>query len=374
MKSRVAGVIVCLLGVTLSGQTDSAPRVPMAEEVFKNVQVLKGVPADQFMAAMGFFSNALSANCSYCHVGEGGGGWDKYAEDVGPKQTARRMVRMMDAINQTYFGGRRVVTCMSCHNGATRPKVATSMAAVYGMAPTDEPDEIVRQAPGMPSADKVLDKYLRALGGTERLAALTSFVAKGTHLGYGEAEKRPAEIFASSPDRRTTVVHGLGGNSTTTYDGRAGWIAVPDTDSPVPLRPLTGGELQGARLDAELSFPARIKQVLGNWRGAVPATLEDRDVLVIQGTDAVRSPVKLYFDAKSGLLVRQVRYADTPVGRNPTQIDYADYREVAGVKTPFRWVVSWQSGQSTFELSDVQVNVAIDASRFARPAPSVPPR
>jgi outer membrane lipoprotein-sorting protein len=364
-------VLVCLLGARPDGQTD---RLPLAEEVFKNVQVFKGVPADQFMAAMGFFSNALSVNCSHCHVGEGGGGWDKYAEDVGPKETARRMVRMMDAINRTYFGGRRVVTCMSCHNGSTWPKVATNMAAVYGTAPTDEPDEILKQAPGAPSAHQVLDKYLQSIGGAGRLTRLTSFVGRGAHVGYGEAEQRPVEVFAEDPGRRTIVIHTRGGDSTTAYDGRVGWVSVPETDSPVPLRALTGGELQGARLDALLSFPVRMKQALGDWRGAVPATLEDRDVLVIQGTDAARSPVKLYFDAESGLLVRQVRYADTPVGRNPTQIDYADYREVAGVKMPFRWVVSWQSGQSTFELSDVQVNVAIDASRFARPAPSVPPR
>ena len=96
---------------------------------------------------------------------------------------------------------------------------------------------------------------------------------------------------------------------------------------------------------------------LSGWRGAIPATLDDRDVLVIQGTSALRFPVKLYFDADSGLLARLVRYADTPVGRNATQIDYSDYREVAGVKMPFRWVVAWQSGHATFELSDVQPNV-----------------
>jgi outer membrane lipoprotein-sorting protein len=346
----------------------------MAEEVFKNVQVFKGVPVDEFMGSMGFFSNALTVNCTYCHVGDGGGGWDEYAKDIAPKQTARRMVTMMAAINRTYFGGRRVVTCVSCHNGANRPRVSMNMAAVYGTTATDEPDDILKQAPGSPSAEQVLDKYIQALGGASAVARLTSLVGKGTHLGYGDAENRPIEIYAKAPNQRTTIIHTVNGDSTTTYDGRAGWIAAPDTDTPVPLRALAGGELEGARLDVELTFPTRVKLALTNWRGAVPVTIDDRDAVVIQGTSAGRSPVKLYFDVDSGLLVRLVRYTETPVGRNHTQIDYADYREVGGVKIPFRWIVAWQSGRSTFELTDVQANVQIDAAKFARPSPPGPPR
>jgi hypothetical protein len=84
--------------------------------------------------------------------------------------------------------------------------------------------------------------------------------------------------------------------------------------------------------------------------------------------------VKLYFDDESGLLLRQVRYTETPIGRNSWQIDYDDYRSVgnSGTKMPFKWRVLWQSGDSTVELTDVQPNVAVDAARFARPA--APPR
>ena len=94
----------------------------------------------------------------------------------------------------------------------------------------------------------------------------------------------------------------------------------------------------------------------------------------MQGTGSGGALVTLYFDAESGLLVRQVRYVPSPVGRLPTQIDYADYREVAGVKLPFRWTVTWLDGKDTVELKDVRPNVAIDAARFARPRPPVPHR
>ena len=84
--------------------------------------------------------------------------------------------------------------------------------------------------------------------------------------------------------------------------------------------------------------------------------------------------MKLYFDSTSGLLVRLVRYSDSPVGRNPTQVDYEDYRDVAGVKMPFRWTVTWTDGQTMTELTEIQANIPIDASRFARPAPAPPPK
>jgi zinc protease len=94
--------------------------------------------------------------------------------------------------------------------------------------------------------------------------------------------------------------------------------------------------------------------------------------VVIQGTSASGSPVKLYFDEGTGLLVRQVRFTEASLGRNMTQVDYDDYRDVSGIKLPFRWTLTWQSGQGKFELKDVQANVAIDPARFARPVPAAP--
>jgi hypothetical protein len=94
-------------------------------------------------------------------------------------------------------------------------------------------------------------------------------------------------------------------------------------------------------------------------------------VQVIQGTAAGGSRVKLYFDSKTGLLARQLRYTQTMVGTIPIQIDYSDYREITGVKMPFHWVVTWTGGQSTMQLNEVQANIPIDAARFAKPAPAV---
>ena len=122
----VATMIVCLMGIALargqSGQTGAGQKPLMAEEVFKNIQVLRGIPVNQFMETMGFFSASLSLNCTDCHVAESLGSWAKYAEDIPLKQTARRMIVMVNAINKANFGGQRMVTCYSCHRGSPTPQ------------------------------------------------------------------------------------------------------------------------------------------------------------------------------------------------------------------------------------------------------------
>ena len=350
----------------LFAQAGQQPKPLMVEDVFKNVQVLKGIPVDEFMDTMGFFAAALSLNCTECHTPESENSWAKYADDTPLKQTSRRMMQMVTAINKQNFGGARAVTCYTCHHGTQRPKVVPSLVIQYS-APVEDPNEV--ETAGRDPAGPILDKYIQAIGGTARLAGVTSLVVKGTYSGYDTYHQKVAmEIYAQAPERVATVIHDVGptrADSVKVYDGRAGWIV--SENKPVPLMPLTGGNLAGARLDAILWFPEQIKQAFTQWRTGT-ATIDDRDVQVVQGTNAGQLPVKLYFDPNSGLLVRVVRFSDTAIGQVPTQIDYSDYRDVAGVKIPFRWTVTWTDNQTFIQLTEVRPNVPIDAARFARPA------
>ena len=115
-------------------------------------------------------------------------------------------------------------------------------------------------------------------------------------------------------------------------------------------------------------FPTRIKQALTNWRVGVPQLLGEREVLPVQGNTPGGGVVTLNFDSETGLLLRLVRYGDSPVGRLVTRVDYEDYRDVNGVKMPFNFTVRWLSGRSTFEMSEIQANVPVDAARFVRVA------
>ena len=94
----------------------------------------------------------------------------------------------------------------------------------------------------------------------------------------------------------------------------------------------------------------------------------------MQGNTAGGVIVTLYFDQKTGLLTRSVRFSDSPVGKIPVQADYSDYRDVAGVKMPFKFTMTWLDGRDNFELTQVRPNVTIDAAKFVKPAPSTPPK
>jgi hypothetical protein len=324
------------------------------------------------MDTMGMFSAALSLNCIDCHTAESVGTWDRFADETPLKVTARRMIAMVNAINKENFKGVRSVTCYTCHHGDLKPKIIPNLAAQYA-TPVEDPNEIeVFRLPGGPTADQVFDKYFRALGGTQRLAALSSFSGKGTFIGFEtEQTKVPFEIFAKAPAQRATIVHMAVGDKVTVFDGKAAYIS--GSDKPIPLMTLSGGNLEGGRLDAILSFPSQLKQAYAQWQVGATA-IDDKEVIVLRGTNPRQSPVNFYFDDASGLLVRVVRFVDTAVGRVPTQIDYSDFREVAGVKMPFKWIVTWTNGQSTTELTEMQPNVQIEAARFARPAPAKPPK
>jgi outer membrane lipoprotein-sorting protein len=375
----MATIALCLLNTaSAAGQTAPARQL-MSEQAFKNVTVLKGIPVDEFMDTMGFISASTNYNCIDCHTEpKVEGDWSVFAEETPRKATARRMILMVQAINKTNFGGARVVTCYTCHrNVQGAPRITPSLAEQYGEPPTPDPNEVEirRQAPEAPSADQIFDKYLQAVGGAQKAAAITSIVFKGTYQGYAEP-KAPVDIYVKAPNQRTMIVHTDGGDRTTTCDGSNGWMAAPPADKPFPVIRYTNGDLDAVRLDAVLSFPAGIRQAITKpLTGS--SSIDDKDVVVVQGTaNGGRSSIKLYFDKESGLLVRQVRYADTIIGRVPIQVDYSDYRDVAraGVKLPFHVITTWTDGRSDVLLTSAETNVAIDAAKFNQPPPSVPPK
>jgi hypothetical protein len=379
--------VVWVLGNALAAPPPQAPAAQKnSEQVFKNIQVMKGVPVDDFLGTMGIMCAALGFDCSDCHTNAGTEKVD-WAADTPKKVRARKMVQMMQAINRDNFSNRQVVTCWSCHHGRDHPATTPSLEFMYGPA-TQEMDDILTQMPGQPAADKIIDRYLEAIGGVERLAAVKTYAAKGVSVGFGGfGGNGQVQIYASFPDRRSTIIEfpqNPDRRTVRTYDGKAGWLETPLTV--LGQYQLTGGELDGARLDAELSFPGQIKEALSNLRVSLPGTIsdlaapssqqannavsmtafgQDRMVNVVQGTGPRGIVATLYFDQESGLLLRVVRYARSPIGRVPTQVDYADYRDVNGVKMPFRLIFAWMDGRDAIQLSEIKTNVPIDDARFS---------
>jgi photosynthetic reaction center cytochrome c subunit len=134
-----------------------------------------------------------------------------------------------------------------------------------------------------------------------------------------------------------------------------------------PARQMSTAESAAASLDAEFYLASKLKEIFPQLRRGRPEEIAGVSCETLIGSAPDRPSVRLYFDPNTGLLIRMVRFAETALGRMPTQIDYADYREVDGVKTPFRWTLSRPNGRFTIQLAEVKDNVAIDDAKFAKP-------
>jgi hypothetical protein len=361
----IATAVISLLTVASLRARQGAADAPLiSEQYFKNVQLLKGMPVDTFFDVMGMFAASMGNDCTFCHVEEAGFRREAFAEPTPRIQRARQMIVMTQALNKQHFGGRPRVTCFTCHRGDYQPVDTPSFLIQYGV-PLDDPNTINFPTEEGVSADQVFDRYLTAIGGRAALARVTSFVAKGTYAGFDTGmEEMPVEIYAKAPNQRTWIVKFPDRDSVRVFDGVNGWLAGPDI--PVPIMTLATGNLDRARIEAALAFPAGIRELYPQWRVG-KTTIADRDVTIVQGTKPGLLPVNLYFDDESGLLVRVTRWNETMVGPVPTEINYSDYREVAGIRMPFTWTATQTYMQMTIALREIAANVPVDASRFARP-------
>lgn len=347
-----------------SAQSSATSNPKTAEQQFKNIQVLKGIPAEDLIPTMQFITASLGVECEYCHVQKA---FDK--DDKKPKQTARKMMEMMFAINKDNFEGNREVTCNSCHRGNAHPQaipaVMTEDAAATGLPAHTDDAKDAKQTPA-PAPDQLIDKYIQALGGSSAVENVTSRVMKGSISFAGQSV--PIEIYCKAPDARVSFVHMREGDSITAFNGHEGWLAMAGGQT----HEMRANELEGASIDADLHLATHLKHMFTNMRVRGAEKIGDHDTYQVVGRREGKPPIRLYFDQQSGLLVRLIRYGDTALGWLPTQIDYADYRDVNGVKAAYLWTLARPGGRFTIQVSDMQQNVAVDETKFVKP-PS-PPR
>ena len=332
---------------------EAAPK--KTEEQFKNIQVLKGYPAEDLIPTMQFIAASLNVECDFCHVDRA-----NEKDDKKEKQIARKMIAMTLAIDKEHFGGKHEVSCFSCHRGAEHP-LTVPLVASADLPP--EPEHEKEEAP-LPAPEAVLAKYLQAAGGAEALAKVTSRVMKGTLTGFGD-KAAPVEILAKAPGKRISTVTRQQGESKTAFDGEHGWLG----SSGRPARDMAGPENVAARLDARFALPAELPTLFKELKTRRGETIDGKKSIRVVGVNPGAPPVEWSFDAESGLLVRQKRYVETPLGRNPTEVTYADYRTVDGITLPFRWTVARPSGRFTIQVEEMKQNVPVDDAAFVKPPP-----
>ena len=361
MRNHKHGILIVgmamLLAVVIAealGQSKTSGAPPKtAGEAYKNIQVLKDAPAEQLVPAMQFITASLGVGCDHCHVA---GAFEK--DDKQNKQTARKMMQMTLAINQNNFNGHQEVTCYSCHRGGAKPvsiPIITDEIVVSPPASVSAPSDL-------PSGDKLVEKYIQALGGMYALKKITSRIEKGKAASAGR--EYAVENLLKSPDKGLSVTHLPDGDLATAYSAQSGWQLIPGRG----VRELSSTEIEGAKVDSSFYFPVHLKEILSELETTSLEKVDNHSVYAVRGKQANQLSMRLFFDQESGLLVRQVRYEPTPLGRIPVQVDFSDYRDVNGVKVPFQRIASRPGRRLVTTIDTVEQNTRIEDSKFEKPA------
>ena len=213
----------------------------------------------------------------------------------------------------------------------------------------------------LPPAGQILNKYVGALGGADAIRNLTTLVETATTIIA--SRETTVEVFDKSPDKRSVITHLPSGENLTVFDGVESWIAGPNR----PLRKMPSADLPGAKMDADLQFALHPEEFFGTLKAAPSEKVNGQDSYQFIGERDGQPTGRLYFSKESGLLLRVLRYSASPLGLNPTRIDYSDYRPVEGVKIPYRWTEAHAFGQFTIQITDAKVNVPVDEQKFEKP-------
>lgn len=326
-----------------------------AEQFYKNVQVFQGLPAEQLMPAMYFFSSALGVDCGYCHQGE-----DRIA-DVPMKTVARRMVQMTAAINNGSFNGGASVSCQTCHRGSAHPPSALPADDRAHFPAAALARTHASQVGPMPSPAELVARYAEALGGS-RLATLTTMSATGTATDI-DGRGFPLQVLVT-PQARLVLRERAQRPIPVAVTGRTGWLV----DYANHLRQMRLDEVDAALLEDAVFFPERWASVLTERRVTGLEIIDGRDVYVIAGRTAYLPVVRIAFDKESGLLRRLEYFTEAGVGRFPVQFDVEQYSTVGGARLPVRWVVTEiRRRRWTYQLDDVKPGVAAPEARFVMP-------
>jgi len=363
-----------------SEQSSALPRpapagIKTAGDAFKNVEVLTDVPADQLIPSMRYITFALGVRCEYCHV-EG-----HFDSDEKPtKKRARGMMKMMFAIDNTYFSGHRAVACYTCHRGAAKAADMPVLADVISASslsannaappplseapgPANSPAVISATASPLPSLREILEKHIQALGGEAAINKIKTRVDEGTLDIAARHMHSAVEIYRQAPDKILTIVHTPRGDSSQGYNGSIGWQTRGDE-----VEEVRGDDFIHLKDSAALHPGLNLETNYTRVELTSVTKINGHDAYCLTASRGAGAPDQYYFDTQSGLLLRVSTQIDSPLGAIPQDTNYEDYRDVSGVKTPFVIRVARPDGESIYKWEQIQANVPIEDSRFDKPA------
>jgi len=358
LRAGIGLVLLCAAASTGSPGKAQGQEQKTAAQQFKNIQILKDVPAEQLIPTMQFISASLGVECEFCHVEHQ---MDK--DDKKEKGYAREMMKMQSEIDKGHFENKLEVTCYTCHRGSPHPvgtPILSGKAEMPAGPHVQKDDDASRS--NLPTADQILDKYLKAVGGAEALLKIRTRVQKGSIDVLGK--QNAIEVYSEAPDKRVSISHPNGGSSVTGYNGQVGWLTIPGG-----VHRMTAPERESANLDAQMYLAARVQKMYKEFHVHAGEEINGRATYLVSAEATDGHPeIQMYLDQQTGLLLRLVRYTQTPLGKNPAQVDYRDYRDTDGVKIPYEWTLARPNGAFTIHIDQVQQNGPIDPKLFEPPS------
>lgn len=361
-KSSALGPGLVSSGGDGFGEEQDKPPVSLektAAQQFKNIRVFKDLPASQLIGAMQFMAASLGVGCEYCHVTAERGNWPMEKDDKKTKQTARKMVQMMRAINAANFEGKSVVNCTSCHQGRSKPLPIPPLKGGILVSWKAEPASKVPES--LPTTDQVIDHYVQALGGADVLAKTRTAVFKGS-IQSSNGRSLPVEVSLAAPNKMLRTLTTPNGTIFRGFNGHVGWVKNNEV-----VRPLSGSDLLELQRRTVFNEQARLKELYPKRSLREKETVDGHEAYVMEatGVDGVRE--KMLFDVQSGLLLRRIIFIETPLGLLPLQIDFEDYRDVEGIKQPFTVRTTGPNLVQTEKFTEIKFNLPIDDTRFDQP-------
>ncbi|MGH9899169.1 MAG: c-type cytochrome, partial [Pyrinomonadaceae bacterium] len=259
----------------------NSPDKPI-EQVRKNIQVLKGLPASQLFPVMNFVSASLGVRCNYCHVNNGGDNWVWESDEKQTKRTARRMMQMvidLNKNNQTDFRGSRV-TCYTCHRGQTEPQHLPTLPLMSSKASANGSAEESKKAESLPTVRQVLDRYVEAVGGQANAAKLKTRVLKG--IRESSQGNWSLEIDVKQPDKfLISITIPQQGIIYQGFSGTTGWLK-----NLREQRAMSADELAGLKQTAELYEVIKVKESLPGMNVTAIEKIGGRESYVLESATA----------------------------------------------------------------------------------------
>jgi hypothetical protein len=216
----------------------------------------------------------------------------------------------------------------------------------------------------LPSGDQILARHAEALGGEAAAAKITTRVMKGTLLVNNVGASGRYEIMAKAPNQfRSLATIENFGQTGEGFDGKTAWLV-----SPLAGRLELAGEEKGVlRRQADLMRPYRLNSHYAAVNARGKEILEGKPVYVLEAVPHDGTPEVFYFEVASGLLVRQDVQQPANEGKVTMETYFEDYREVDGIRVPFRWRQFTPVYNMTIQFQQVQQNVSVDENLFRRP-------